>query len=99
MRPSLLPLPCRHLLRHSSPRMSSITQPLEPFPAWVLQPRRETGAASFLARNPLYDGRGTVIAILDSGVDPAAGGLQVGCPVLVLCILCSGDLRGQAQDH
>lgn len=37
------------------------------FPSWALQPRKETGAAAFIAKNPEYDGRGVVIAIFDSG--------------------------------
>ena len=56
---------------------STSTSPLDSFPSWALQPRKETGATAFVAKNPQYDGRGTVIAIFDSGVDPAAGGMQV----------------------
>ena len=37
------------------------------FPVWALQPRAETGATAFLSKYPTFDGRGTVIAILDSG--------------------------------
>ena len=67
--------------------MSSVA-PMEcdQFPEWALQPRRETGAASFVAKNPNFDGRGVIIAIFDSGVDPAANGLQVtsdGKPKLI----------------
>ena len=39
-------------------------------------PRVETGAEAFLKRHPQYDGRGIVIAIFDSGVDPGAASLQ-----------------------
>ncbi len=39
----------------------------EEFPSWALQPRKETGAAQFMAKNPEYDGRGVIIAVFDSG--------------------------------
>ena len=47
--------------------MSKVVENIDEFPVWALQPRIETGATAFLTKYPEYDGRGTVIAIFDSG--------------------------------
>lgn len=44
---------------------------------WNFMPSREIGAQSLRAANPAYDGRGVIIAILDTGVDANTPGLQL----------------------
>src|SRR4051794_18299951 len=57
--------------------METMIKPSE-YPHSALCPKTETGVSNFLAKNPTHDGRGVVIAIFDSGVDPGAPGLRVG---------------------
>nr|KYP62018.1 Tripeptidyl-peptidase 2 [Cajanus cajan] len=59
-----------------------------------LMPKQEIGVDRFLDAHPEYDGRGALIAIFDSGIDPAADGLQVtsdGKPKVLDVIDCTGS--------
>ncbi|XP_037496438.1 tripeptidyl-peptidase 2-like [Jatropha curcas] len=59
-----------------------------------LMPKKEIGADRFIDAHPEFGGRGVVIAIFDSGVDPAAAGLQLtsdGKPKILDVIDCTGS--------
>lgn len=61
-----------------------------------LMPLKSTGVDAFRARHPTYDGRGVLIAILDTGVDPGVEGLittSTGAPKLIELRDFSGEGR------
>ncbi|MGH7530428.1 MAG: S8 family serine peptidase, partial [Gemmatimonadales bacterium] len=74
-------------------------EPVIPPPAALmfgLMPLRSTGVDAFRAAYPRYDGRGVLIAILDSGVDPGVAGLvatSTGAPKILDVRDFSGEGR------
>ncbi|CAD5208109.1 unnamed protein product [Bursaphelenchus xylophilus] len=64
------------------------------FPIHKLIPKDIVNQPKFLQKHPEFDGRGTVIAILDTGVDLACPGLQVtstGAPKIIDAVNFTGS--------
>ena len=81
------PRPGRWPLRAPPPRLESAHHPASALPTI------ETGVATLLESQPQADGRGILMAVLDTGCDLLAGGLQVtsdGKPKYVDFIDCTG---------
>ncbi|KAJ8908206.1 hypothetical protein NDN08_008299 [Rhodosorus marinus] len=49
---------------------------LGPVPREGFLPKQWIGATEFLSKNAAFDGRGVVVGVLDTGVDPGAAGLS-----------------------
>lgn len=75
------------------------SEPIVPPPLALLaglMPLRSTGVEQFRAAHPTYDGRGVLIGILDSGIDPGVAGLVVtstGAPKILDLRDFSGEGR------
>ena len=61
---------------HLSTTGGSGLVPTSPFPLSGLLPKESTQALQFIRKYPTYDGRNVRIAVIDTGVDVAAAGLD-----------------------
>ena len=90
--PSAAPVPS------DGSRASTARPAVDPAVAYMLglMPLKSTGVELFRALHPTYDGRGVLIAILDSGLDPSVPGLiatSTGAPKIVDLRDFSGEGR------
>ncbi|HYK83203.1 MAG TPA: S8 family serine peptidase, partial [Gemmatimonadales bacterium] len=78
----------------AAPRQPEVPPPVAL--AAGLMPLASTGVEQFLARHPTYDGRGVLLGVLDTGVDPGVDGLiltSTGAPKIVELRDFSGEGR------
>jgi tripeptidyl-peptidase II len=62
--------------------------------SWTFLPIEDIGARTFLAQNPTYDGRGVIVAVLDTGVDMTVPGL-ITLPDGSTKVIDARDFTGQ----
>ena len=93
------PTPAARAPAPSDGSRAATPQPaVEPAVAYMLglMPLKSTGVDVFRALHPTYDGRGVLIAILDSGIDPGVPGLiatSTGAPKIIELRDFSGEGR------
>jgi len=83
----------------TAPDATGAAEPaVEPAVAYMLglMPLRSTGVDVFRSAHPTYDGRGVIIAILDSGIDPSVAGL-IGTSTGAPKILDLRDFSGEGR--
>jgi len=81
------------------PDASRAAEPaVEPAVAYMmgLMPLKSTGVDAFRSAHPTYDGRGVLIAILDSGIDPSVAGV-IGTSTGAPKILDLRDFSGEGR--
>ena len=79
----------------SAAKAEPVVDPMVAYAAGLM-PLAATGVTRFLRAHPTYDGRGVLIAILDSGIDAAAAGLiatSTGAPKVLDLRDFSGEGR------
>ncbi len=96
--PRVDPAPAARVPTPAPPREATVERLAPPAVAYAhgWMPVASTGADRFIQEHPTYDGRGVLIAILDTGVDPGVPGLRTtssGDPKLVDVRDFSGEGR------
>lgn len=91
--PRLLPLA---LVFSLTPVLALAVPPPPPAAYADFMPADAIGARTFVRQHPEFDGRGLVVAVLDTGVDPLASGLRKTSTGLVK-VLEARDFTGQGD--
>ena len=97
-KPSMQPPPARSPAPVPPDVTKAAAPAVDPAVAYMigLMPLRSTGVDLFRAQHPTYDGRGVLIAILDTGIDPGVPGLittSTGAPKIIELRDFSGEGR------